>query len=1558
MSQLPSISKMGYYPFPAEFLDAAARLIEPANFYGAIGFDLTAGEGDAIAHLSNSLKFTPYVNEYDWQRADKCTEKFGYLQSMKGDIFDLDVSHRAAHYGWINPPFQQSGAGTWGRTELNFFVEQMKYYVPGAVVQFICYTQHLANEEMAKELYRNLEDIRIFQCPGQHIDSYQLMVVTGYVRENKTMRLKDEKAAMLLSEQAESHYKAFRALRANPLDIELAEDLHSMFPNIMDVTEPLYQIREYQFPKYFRFHFATKNMDWKVILKIAAQSLPSIAVKNPMAVTPQEIKHEQRVVIQPRVRQIQALIAAGLINNFVIDTPEGLAVIRAVTRQIETEVKAPAAKSVDDPEGEIIPEVDENGQPFNFDSDGDDLNAIPDPDKKPDVIVTRFITAPKTTITLLYQSGRVDNITEDDKLAAFIGEHAEEIMTFIQKNFVPDYKFDFVEGKLTGLLASYRIPKTDKAGKLHRNRPYAAQKHVVAAGYAKLSKDKALIIAGEMGVGKTAIAAMLMDTMRPRVGGQYLDVFNNIPEQSKMRPDQFNIVLSPPHLINKWVAEIKGMFPKAYVGVIASGTGVKPIVAAMHYIKGIDDQPVDAMKVLVISREMVKVGETWEPAYVSQRDYLKLVGAVTTDAQFITENDMKNLLAGNPSSPTTGDMLEKWQRGGSGVAYTAEKLGQRRHHHYLDYAWSGTVNRAQKYRPYPRQDERLKTAAKQDSRARAAGIPEDYVRNMLDEIRQGRIEYDARNAPLNFIWQEARDTRGAASIGSRLAERLGLKPKKVMVRGRVVESKPYVMPLPDVVKGNLNPAEFKATHMKHPRAGIQGLAKFLAQYYSDRIYMLVADEVHEYAAGDDSSQGLALLRLAGAASKLVYMTGTLYKGVASSLYFIEFTTNEAMRRKYPWGKVMEFVRKMGVLERVVKVRSGVDGKNAKKETKSERVTEKPGCAAELLEQVIDHTIFLSIEEVGADIPPRTDRATPVYVTPEMAKIYREAEGLITTHLNTCLALGDSSFLGGAFHALMNWLNWPFDEYRVIHRRFVTNRETGKREMEEYLVCVIPAVGTQDVMTNKDKVVIDAIKQSLKAGRGVALYFHQTGLHANKSGKDILKRFENLLKLHVPEARPAILRHTVQTTKREAWLEEKVAAGMNVLLCNPNLVKTGLDLIWAKDIMWYELDYSLPTVDQASSRAKRIGQDSETSVTFFFNVLPPPPPKVIVKTNINGITLTGISDMDELKEAGLIPDNDDPFASTIDNLFGNTDWGQAKPEDAYTSDWPESWEADESAGSINDVLEDLGLEAKLEEQPLVPIGDFAFNTMEAQGILIVDKKRAAARFLYGQGGGSLASVSEQSKTLAEELAEAVSSKQTKIMSAGQLFQQAMESEAVDEEMSSDYFDPFGQEEPDEIMSATKVFQVKKARRPWTPKKKQYIPNEEEYNKLLTAWTWDGEEIEQEPEPVIEQTALPEPEPVIEMEMVFEEVKEPEPEYPIIVRSMDMRGDKWKDDLKKNGKPEEVEPPEAGATKGWLFKVANVENAYVLWFKHKTEEVERRAMVKENGNFRIVGVAIYK
>ena len=67
-------------------------------------------------------------------------------------------------------------------------------------------------------------------------------------------------------------------------------------------------------------------------------------------------------------------------------------------------------------------------------------------------------------------------------------------------------------------------------------------------------------------------------------------------------------------------------------------------------------------------------------------------------------------------------------------------------------------------------------------------------------------------------------------------------------------------------------------------------------------------------------------------------------------------------------------------------------------------------------------------------------------------------------------------------------------------------------------------------------------------------------------------------------------------KRERWIQNTVP-GLDVLLVNPKLVETGLDLVMFQEIAFYEITYSLYTLWQAMRRVWRLGQAQMVRTTF-------------------------------------------------------------------------------------------------------------------------------------------------------------------------------------------------------------------------------------------------------------------------------------------------------------------------------------------------------------------------
>nr|WP_231893238.1 hypothetical protein [Vibrio scophthalmi] len=72
---------------------------------------------------------------------------------------------------------------------------------------------------------------------------------------------------------------------------------------------------------------------------------------------------------------------------------------------------------------------------------------------------------------------------------------------------------------------------------------------------------------------------------------------------------------------------------------------------------------------------------------------------------------------------------------------------------------------------------------------------------------------------------------------------------------------------------------------------------------------------------------------------------------------------------------------------------------------------------------------------------------------------------------------------------------------------------------------------------------------------------------------------------------------MKTEDREDWILEQVDRGIEVLITNPELVKTGLDLLEFPSIVFTNTGYNVYTLMQAARRSWRIGQKNDVDVNF-------------------------------------------------------------------------------------------------------------------------------------------------------------------------------------------------------------------------------------------------------------------------------------------------------------------------------------------------------------------------
>ena len=367
------------------------------------------------------------------------------------------------------------------------------------------------------------------------------------------------------------------------------------------------------------------------------------------------------------------------------------------------------------------------------------------------------------------------------------------------------------------------------------------------------------------------------------------------------------------------------------------------------------------------------------------------------------------------------------------------------------------------------------------------------------------------------------------------------------------------------------------------------LAEYIKAHFPGFFDLLITDEVHEYKGGK-SAQGLAAGTLAEASRKVLSLSGTLMGGYSSTLFHVlyRFATRQ-FREDFEHNEEGKWVTRYGFSETTIKKATDdaydEDGKFTRGRKQSKTIREKPGLTPNALLHVIGSSIFLRLHDVAAGLPPYEEiiKTVPLDQTIVGTDTHSQASGYealkegMSEILRLYLSRGSKGFLARYLQGL---LSYPETCWRG---------ETVMDPESQQVVVAIPPLSEEHIYP-KEQALIDLVAEEKANGRKVLCYITHTGV------RDIRGRVATLLEKE--GFKTAILDASVKPDKREAWVEDAVKQGCDVMLCHPRLVQTGLDLVQFPTIVWYETDYSVYTMRQASRRSWRIGQDNDVKVIYF------------------------------------------------------------------------------------------------------------------------------------------------------------------------------------------------------------------------------------------------------------------------------------------------------------------------------------------------------------------------
>ena len=228
--------------------------------------------------------------------------------------------------------------------------------------------------------------------------------------------------------------------------------------------------------------------------------------------------------------------------------------------------------------------------------------------------------------------------------------------------------------------------------------------------------------------------------------------------------------------------------------------------------------------------------------------------------------------------------------------------------------------------------------------------------------------------------------------------------------------------------------------------------------------------------------------------------------------------------------------------------------------------------------------FVFLEDISGELPlpPYEETYLSVPMDAPMQEAYRELEEDMRKALKA--HRGNRSVLSTMLNTLLLYPDHPYGIGTLYGTEFDPELKCRVR-----FVIAEPRDLPEDHIYSKERRLIEEIKNELAEGRRCQIFAVYTQKH------DVTARLQRILSNE--GFRTAVLRASVDTSKREAWYVRHVKDGVQVVICHPKLVETGLDLLDFPTIIFYESGYSLHTLRQASRRSWRIGQRPPVRVKF-------------------------------------------------------------------------------------------------------------------------------------------------------------------------------------------------------------------------------------------------------------------------------------------------------------------------------------------------------------------------
>ena len=346
------------------------------------------------------------------------------------------------------------------------------------------------------------------------------------------------------------------------------------------------------------------------------------------------------------------------------------------------------------------------------------------------------------------------------------------------------------------------------------------------------------------------------------------------------------------------------------------------------------------------------------------------------------------------------------------------------------------------------------------------------------------------------------------------------------------------------------------------------LSSYIKRKYKGRIHGLIADELHQY--NNKSGQGDAMAELYDTAKKVVGMTATLINGYSSGIFYLLYRIAPSLMKKdgKDYESPSEFDKEYGVI-RTTYTETEPEYNSNRRTVQSRSSTRLlPGVSPLVYSRfLMESAVFLTLGDMGKDLPEYEEIPIPIKMPAAVEEEYTRVEDILKGVLKNDRKAA-KKILSSYLNLLTAYPDQPYGHKPIYH------------PLDGYPIVEARDTATADSILPKDEAVLEIVERKIAAGEKVLIYTNWTRLDTQ----------QKLLRLCTERGwRTTILPAKIKPDKREDWVDARLSEGLQVMICNPSLVETGLDLNAFTTLIFYDTGYKLFTLRQASRRSWRINQ---------------------------------------------------------------------------------------------------------------------------------------------------------------------------------------------------------------------------------------------------------------------------------------------------------------------------------------------------------------------------------